>query len=591
MNNTLSDMKMTSRLFFRLLPMQVILSVIMATNALVSGLFAGRVVGEEALTAVGLYSPVNFLVVAVGAVFLSGSQIICGKFMGEHKDDELRSVFSLNLLTVFIASLIMTVGMFCSGAFDLTGLFYSNESRPVFNVYLIGQSIGVIPFIMSQQLFAFLSMEQQNRRTIAASLICAGANILFNYLLVCVLRMGTFGLALAGALSNWAFLAVLVPYFFTDRTLLKFSLRSVRTEYLGHIIRIGLPGPLLQAYQMVRGFIVNALILQHVGDPGLSAVAAVNSLLGIVWAVPLGIQMVDRVLFGVYEGEEDRRSQTNLMRTVIFITIPIMIAIDAILMLFAVPFANLFYPDPSLPAFDMAVDGFRMLPFCMPFSVFALSFVAYGQASGKYAIVHLNTVFDGVIGVACFTAILIGPMGIQGFYLANLLNGVCIVLIFIIYSIASGKRFPGNMEQLMVIPDDFGAREEDRLDISIREMSEVVNTAERIQAFCQEHGVSGRESYLGALCMEEMAGNIVSHGFVKDRKRHSVDVRVVYMEDTLILRVKDDCVPFDPAERKDLMDPDDPSRNIGIRMVYRIADEIDYQYLLGLNVLTMKIRI
>ena len=89
--------------------------------------------------------------------------------------------------------------------------------------------------------------------------------------------------------------------------------------------------------------------------------------------------------------------------------------------------------------------------------------------------------------------------------------------------------------------------------------------------------------------MEEMAGNIVEHGFTKDKKKHTVDVRVVYKDGGLILRIKDDCVPFDPAERSAIVDPADPARNIGIRTVYAIATKISYQNILGLNVLTITV--
>ena len=34
---------------------------------------------------------------------------------------------------------------------------------------------------------------------------------------------------------------------------------------------------------------------------------------------------------------------------------------------------------------------------------------------------------------------------------------------------------------------------------------------------------------------------------------------------------------------------DDPFKNIGIRLVYGLADEVEYQNMLGLNVLTIQI--
>ncbi|MBR5098452.1 MAG: hypothetical protein IK091_04435, partial [Spirochaetales bacterium] len=73
------------------------------------------------------------------------------------------------------------------------------------------------------------------------------------------------------------------------------------------------------------------------------------------------------------------------------------------------------------------------------------------------------------------------------------------------------------------------------------------------------------------------------------KKIHSVDIRVAKKNDELILRLKDDCVKFDPAARKDMLDPEDPAKNIGIRMVYGMTDKIEYHNILGLNVITIRI--
>ena len=86
-----------------------------------------------------------------------------------------------------------------------------------------------------------------------------------------------------------------------------------------------------------------------------------------------------------------------------------------------------------------------------------------------------------------------------------------------------------------------------------------------------------------------MAGVIVQEGFVKDDRKHSVYVRVVHKDDNVILRIKDDCQPFNPEERKQLTENEDITKNIGIRMIYRILKDIDHRYLFGINVLTMKI--
>ena len=141
----------------------------------------------------------------------------------------------------------------------------------------------------------------------------------------------------------------------------------------------------------------------------------------------------------------------------------------------------------------------------------------------------------------------------------------------------------------MVIPEDFGVSAEERMDLSVKSVEDVAAVVDRIQRFCLERGISPRSAYLAGLSMEEMAGNVVEHGFTKDRRSHTVDLRVAHKGEDVILRIKDDCVPFDPHERLAMAPPDDPAKNVGVRLVFRIARDVQYQNILGLNVLTIRI--
>ena len=120
-------------------------------------------------------------------------------------------------------------------------------------------------------------------------------------------------------------------------------------------------------------------------------------------------------------------------------------------------------------------------------------------------------------------------------------------------------------------------------------MEEVINLSKRIMDFCQSRGIDKRRSYFSALALEEMAGNIVEHGFTKDDRKHSINVRVVHKDDSIILRIKDDCIPFNPEERRMITENDDITKNMGIRMVYSIFKDINYNYLFGINCLTIRI--
>lgn len=338
----------------------------------------------------------------------------------------------------------------------------------------------------------------------------------------------------------------------------------------------------------MRGLLQNTLVMMYVGSIGISAYSACNSMLGLFWSIPQGMIVVARMLIGVSIGEEDRKSLVDVMRVMFWRCVPLMSVISLAVMALAVPLTKLYYRDPTDPVFAMTVSGFRLMPISIPLSIIEMHFVCYGQAFEKRVLINVLSALDGCVSVIAFTAILIPYLKLDALYLANIINGIVSILFIILYSAILRRRFPRTVEDLMVIPDSFGVPPQDRIDIPIRTMTDVVDLSKRIMTFCREHGVDKKQSYFAGLAMEEMAGNVISHGFLEDNHSHEIEVRVAKKEDDVILRIKDDCIPFDPRERMELIDPSDPVKNMGIRLVYRSAKYVTHHYLLGLNVLTMR---
>ena len=278
------------------------------------------------------------------------------------------------------------------------------------------------------------------------------------------------------------------------------------------------------------------------------------------------------------------------MRVVLWIGVPIMAMVAAVIILGAVPLTRMFYRDPSDPVYSMTVMGFRMLPLCMPLAVVSLSFACYAQAAQKKVMSIVLPVMDGFAGVTLTSLFLIPAMKMNGLYLSNILNGVICLAVIVLFACAARKHFPRSLDDLMAIPDDFGPSDQDRIDITVREMGDVEEVSVQVIDFCRMRGIDRRRAFFAGLALEEMAGNIVEHGYQMDsRPKHSIDIRVIHREEDVILRMRDDCRPFDPSKRELLLEPEDKAHNIGIRMIYRIAKEVEYKNLLGCNALTVKI--
>lgn len=589
-NTIRADINLISVLMLRLLPAQVLLAAVGSVNGIVSGIFAGNFVGVGAMSAVGLYAPLNMLMVSVSTVLVGGTVILCGQYMGRNTEGKLQDIFSLDISWVLAIAATFTCLFIAAGGLDLTGAFTRDAAvRPVFNLYLLGQAAGLVPMLAGNVFSSFLSMENRTGRTYLASLMFILTNLVMNVLLVVRLAMGAFGLALASSSGAWVFMLIQAGAFLSEDSPLRIRFTKLFCPEAGRILRIGLPGAASNVYQTARGLAVNRLVEIFVGSVGISAFAASDSVMRIFWSLPIGMLAVSRMMISVSAGEEDRQSLADIMRVMFRRYIPIMCAVCAVIMLCAHPFARLFYQDTSSDVYMMTVWGFRILPLCMPLSIICMHFSCWYQVSGRQAMVHILALLDGVVSVVFFTAVLIGSLGMNSVYIANVLNGTVTTVIIVGYAALGNRRMPKNMEELMVMPEGLGVAQDMRLDISVDTAEEVVTIAERLQEFCLARGIDEKRSYIAALCMEEMAGNIVEHGFTKDTKNHSIDIRAAVKESDVILRIRDDCVAFDPYERKELSDGSDPVKNIGIRLVYSAASDVAYRNILGMNVLTIRI--
>lgn len=138
------------------------------------------------------------------------------------------------------------------------------------------------------------------------------------------------------------------------------------------------------------------------------------------------------------------------------------------------------------------------------------------------------------------------------------------------------KRFPRGVEDFMLLPDGFGGKDEDNLTACITSMDDVARESQRAEEFCRAHGVDENNSRLMALFVEEMAGNIISHGKSREEGGVFADYRLFASEKNICLSLRDYCDAFDPKKYYELHQEDKAEKSVGIRMVMKLAKDVRY---------------
>ena len=579
---------MLTRLFYRLLPVQVAIIAAGSINAIVDGIVAARFIDASTVGVIGLYYTMLRVLEAAGAILLGGVSVLSGRYLGSGRIDKTRGVCSLGMAAALVFGALLTAVSFIAPGMIADLLGANAQLRDSLAVYAVGYAIGIIPQLVAQQIAASLQLERQEKLGQLGIFVMIAVNVALDILFVAVWNMGVRGLALSTSVANWAYFLVIAQYYLTKKAQLKPSLRLIDWRELASVINIGFPNALLVVCLALRSLVINRILLTHAGSEGLSALSSFNMVCGLILAVALGAGALVRMLASVFIGEENRESVLSLIWIVFSWVMLLVLCLTAAVVLLAPKLAMVFFPDTGSEVYRLSRQLFTIYGYCIPATLVCLTYSGYFQAAGHRLFGNLISVTDGFASMV-IPAVLLAPwLGALGVWLSFPIGLAITLGVCMLYAVIRNRRWPRKLDEWLLLPADFGASE--RLVLELHDMKDVTRTAERVQAFCDAHGIARKTGAHAGLCLEEMAGNIVRHGFHADRKAHIIEVRVVLQSDDVVLRIKDDCRPFNPREWVDMTAVgDDPFANVGIRLVYRLASEVEYQNLLGLNVLTIRL--
>ena len=580
---------MLARLIVRLLPVQAAIVAMASINSLVDGVVAARFIDPSTVGVIGLYYTMVRILEAAGAVLLGGVSVLSGRYLGSGRIDRTRGVCSLGMALAVGVGAVLTFFSFALPGLIADLLGANAQLREPLKTYILGYAFGIVPQLLGQQIAADIQLERQEKLGHAAVAAMIITNVLLDIVFVTVWHMGVLGLALSTSLANWVYFLVVLQYYFSGKAQLLPGLKTIDWGETGELLKIGFPNALLVFCLAARSLVINRLLLACAGSDGLSALSSFNMVCGLILSVAIGAGSLVRILTSVFLGEENREGILQEIRLFFTCVMTLMVVIAVIEILMAPVLAALFFPDRASEVYRLSRQLFTVYGFGIPLTLVCLVYSNYCQAAGFRALVNILSLTDGFFSMVIPALILAPRMGALGVWLSFPLGLLITLAVSMAAPILHVRRWPRGLEEWLMLPENFGRGE--ALILNLHTLEDVTRTAESVQRFCDAHGLPARTSAHAGLCLEEMAGNVVRHGFHADRRHHVVELRVVPREDGVMLRIKDDGIPFNPQEWYEMtsVSPDDPFRNVGIRLTYAVAKEVEYQNLLGLNVLTIQL--
>ena len=170
------------------------------------------------------------------------------------------------MIITVLFSLAVSLLMFIIPGTIGMGIGADSETIDGLTSYLRAMSFGITAQMLAAQFSVFLQLEQQEKRTYTGIAIMAVSNVTLNILFVKVFDMGLFGLGLSTTVSSWLFCIVQATYYFGSKASIRFSMKDLDLSYLKDMIRIRIPGAVVQFCLTIRGLALNKIILGYAGN-------------------------------------------------------------------------------------------------------------------------------------------------------------------------------------------------------------------------------------------------------------------------------------------------------------------------------------
>ena len=572
----------------------IIAAVAAMFGMLIDGIIISKFLGTEPMAAYGIVSPLFSIMTAISGILAAGSQVFCAKYLGAGEPERARRVFSVCMIaTVVISAIVIAiVVVFCGPICAAMGAKEQSANLlPLAKAYLYGIAPGIFPVLLLFIFNSLMRLDGDPNRVIWAVVIMTVFDIAGDLLNVFVIHGGMLGMGISTAISYYAALIVLLLHFRKPDIIFHFELKGNSIKDLGGILKTGAPTAAGSICAMVRNTILNLIMVYAAGSTAVAALSVRNTLNTLFGSILLGVAQTTTMIAGMVYGEEDRTSAKDLMKVSIKYALVIGLTLGIVIFAAAPVLVRFFAAnsDDGAKMMELAITAMRIYAFGLPLYGINMVFVNYLQGIDQGVMANLVTILDNLVFVVVIALAFSPMLGSTAVWISYPVGEVLVLLIVFFSAYRAKRKFPKTADAYLFLPESFGAAPENVYERSVKSVDEVMEATEEIGVFMKDHGAPAKQQMLIPLCVEEMAKNVIEHGFTKDNKQHSVDLRVLEKDKDWILRIRDNCVAFNPEQWMQIHHPEDPAANIGIRMVYGMAKDVQHVNAMQLNNLTIRV--
>lgn len=559
---------------------QYLLPSIMMTAALQMGnivdtMLVGNILGADAMSAVKVGMTIDNIMEIPGYVLGVGGSVAVGILLGKREREKANKVFSVTLTVSLLCGILFALLSVTSPVLAdlLTG---GNSLTKDVNAFVFVTLLGAPVISLALQFINYVSVD--NNPSIASAYVIASnvINLTLDFFILKYTKLGTSGAALSTVLGYGLAMLLLIFYLRSPKRMLKFvsPFKDSKSAFI-LALSTGIPTLLYMIFLTLKDLGLNTIIVRVIGNDAMAVYTVCTNVVLLVELLIGGMIGTIASIGGVIYGEKDYFGIKSLVKNVLAYSYGVLAVVLVILLVFTKYVVALFGISGG-ELLELSVPSLRIFVFCLPFYLWNKFLTTYYQSTEK-------TRLSGTV-TSLQTCVAILPAAIVSIFAARAMGGNMLYALMAAFiageiltaGIISGcRRWKYKGQSFLLLPE---RADESTLDLSIRgTLEEAEKIPREIIAFCRTQEVDPGKANLLAVAAEEMLVNIIRYG---GKKADMIDVNLCVTETSVIFRIRDNGIPFDPTDYP----VDSGEFEIhGIEVVKNITDKIQYMRVLDLN--------
>lgn len=379
--------------------------------------FIAKAEGTSGITALNLVLPLYNLIFAIGSMMGVGSATRFRIYRAQ-KEKKADDYFSNAVFFAFIfGSIFILAGIFAPAKLlELLGgdAEIVKVGTTYTRIFLLFAPLFMLNYIFN----AFVRNDGNPSLAMTATLSSSLFNIVFDYVLMFLLKMGMPGAALATAFSPVVGIGICCTHLFSQKSTVRFVWKCPSVKRLVQSCQLGVAAFVGEMSSGVITMVFNMLILEIAGNVGVAAYGVVANMALVATAIFNGISQGSQPLFSEFFGKGDRPSVSKVLRLAVLVSLGMAGLLLLLVNGIPGPIVAAFNSENDVQMTAYAVTGLRLYFIGFIFAGINIVGSGYLSAVAEAGWAFFTSILRGFVAIILCAVVMAKLFGMEGVWLA-----------------------------------------------------------------------------------------------------------------------------------------------------------------------------